>query len=498
MASFIGSIDLRQTRVPIVIPFVVTGVFEVIQLFLGSDPFIVLFSMIGILVTFLPLHFNGRDLYSICAMLFGIRYLGAALILKTFYRQPLQSHLFAPFASHAWVMVLMVVFTAIIILVRRLDRGVDTFAFPNDPRSLRRLALVSFCLGAGALVVVTHKAAEGSASSLGAVGIIATVLQNFLFLAFAAEAARSLEVSRGRNLFSPFLIGMSIVSFLAISALNARGMFLNCVTAIVLVGFMYKAIRWRYVVVGLIFVTFFASFMTPLILYTRFQRGLPIPKFIEYTMETAYKAATDSGFRKYMKDVAEGKSEDINDVEYDYFGDRSNVGNRLSFIALFDSVYQASKGAVPIGIRSFRQSMTGVMPGFMGFDKNPESLGDWLGWQVGLLEAGEQPFINFGLPMEGYASWGWIGIIIYPFLFFFPYLWVFTKIASFRLAVPVSIFVFTSIQLMVETTSDGYMNGITRTAVAMAAFLYVLRYLLFGGRAHVSPLRPAAQTSGAG
>ena len=108
LASFIGSVDLRETRVSIVIPFVMFGALEVIQLFLGSDPLVVLFSMVGILVTFLPLHFNGRDLYSICAMSFGIRYLGAALILKTLYRQPLQSHLFAPFVSHAWVMVLMV------------------------------------------------------------------------------------------------------------------------------------------------------------------------------------------------------------------------------------------------------------------------------------------------------------------------------------------------------------------------------------------------------
>ena len=457
MASFIGSIDLRETRVPFIIPFAVTSAFEIAQLFLGADPFIVLLSMAGILVTLVPLCINGRDLYSICTLLFGVRYLGAALILKTLYQQPLQSHLYAPLISHFGVFLILVTVTAAAMLVRNLDRGVDTFAFPNDPGSLRRLSILCFCIG-GTLLGLSASTASGTAGTgngVGAIGIVASSLQFLLILAFVAEALRSLEVSGGRSLFSPFLIGMTILTFLAVSALNARGFFLNCLIGIVLVGFIYRALNWKYVVFGLLFVALFTNFITPVILYTRGQKGMALSQFVQYSLETGYKAATDPSFLKYVKNIEDASSQNINDVEYDYYGDRSNIGNRLSFIGLFDTVYQANKGAVPLGVKSFKQSLTSVLPGFLGLPKNPESLGDWLGWQVGLVPAGLQPFINYGLPMEGYSSWGWIGAIAYVFVFFFPFLWVFSKIASFRLVVPVSIFIFCAIQTtMIEGTSD--------------------------------------------
>lgn len=497
MASFIGSIDLRETRVPFVIPLAVTGALEIVQLFLGADPFVVLLSMAGILVAFLPLCLNGRDLYSIAAMVFGLRYLGAALILKTLYLQPLQSHLFAPLISYFGVFLIMVTATSTILLVRSLDRGIDTFAFPNDPGSLRRLSICCFCVGAVFLSIFAGSASgtAGTGNGIGGIGIVAAALQYLLILAFIAEALRSLEVSDGRSLFSPFLIGMMITTFLAVSALNARGFFLNCLIGVVLVGFIYRAITWKYVAFGLAFIVLFTNFVTPVVLYTRAQKGMALTQFIQYSLETGYKAATNPSFLKYVKSIEDAKSQDISDVEYDYYGDRSNIGNRLSFIGLFDTVYQACQGTVPLGVLSFLQSLRGVAPGFLGLPKNPESLGDWLGWEVGLVPPGMQPFINYGLPMEGYTSWGWVGLLGYQFVFLFFLLWIFSKLASFRLVVPVSIFVFCVVQTsMIESTSDGLMNLMTRNSVILAIFFLVLHFLFFRGGARTDAARASVQT----
>lgn len=471
------------------------GALELYQLYIGTDPWIAIFSMVGILVTFIPLHLNGRDLYSICAMTFGLRYLGVALVLKTAYGQTLQSHLLAPFESHVWVFVIMAVVTAVILAVRHFDNGVDTFAFPNDPASLRRLAIISYCVGFVAMFVVATKSALSGSS--GSFYMTAGILQNLLILAFVAEATRSLQVSQGRHLFSPMLIGMMVVTFLAVSSLNARGFFLNMAIGVVLVGFMHRAIKWRYVLVGLAFGAIFVNVLTPVILYTRAQKNLPLPQFIQYSLETGLRAATDPDFLKYIQVTASAKSEDTDDVEYDYYGDRSNVANRLSFIGLFNSIYKVSKDVTPLRMKAVRQSLKGISPGFMGFDKNPESLGDWLGWHIGLVEPGLQPYINFGLAMEGFTTWGWIGIIAYPILFIFPYLFVFSKIASFQLAVPTSIFVFSGIQhTIIETTSDGLVNGITRSAPVIAAFLFLLHYLFFRSvkRARAPAIAAPAQT----
>ncbi|MGA2637250.1 hypothetical protein [Methylocella sp.] len=181
--------------------------------------------------------------------------------------------------------------------------------------------------------------------------------------------------------------------------------------------------------------------------------------------------------------------------EYDYYGDRSNVGNRLSYVALFDAVYNANKGLVPLGMKSVWQSIDGVSPGFLGFIKRPESLGDWLGWQTGLVAVGAEPFINFGLSMEGYTSWGWIGAIVYPFLFMFPFLWIFTKIASFRLPLPTSIFIFTEIQAgLIEATSDGFMNGITRSAPVLFVALFALHRIFFRNAVRAEPIAAPAES----
>ena len=496
LASIIGSLDLRETRIPIVIPFAVTSVFAIVQLFLGCDPLVMLLSMAAILVTFLPFHFNGRDLYSLFAMLVGLRYVGVALIIKTLDRQPLQTNLFDPLATYAWMVVLMSVYTAVFMLARRFDRGAEIISFPTDAGNLRRLAVISFCLGGAALLFIESKGSgdEGHAGA-GVAFMVAATLQSLLILAIIAEASRNLEMSRGRNLFSSFLAFMLVVAFLAASALNARGSFLSCLIGLLLIGFIYKAIKPQYIVSGLLFIAFFLNFVSPVILYVRSQRQLPVLQFIEYTRDTAVRAATDPPFLAYLKTVTNAKSISAEAGEYDYYGDRSNVQNRLSFVALFDSIYNQDKGLVPLGMKTIWQSIDGVAPGFLGFIKRPESLGDWLGWETGLVAEGNEPFINFGLPMEGYTSWGWIGAIVYPFLFVFPFLWVFSKIASFRQPLPTSIFIFTEIQAgLIESTSDGFMNGATRGAPVLFAALFALYWIFFRGAAREEQIAAPAES----
>ncbi|MGO9674549.1 MAG: hypothetical protein ACLPSF_10350 [Methylocella sp.] len=495
MAGIIGALDLKETRIPILIPFAATSAFAVFQLYLGCDPLIMLMSMTAILITFLPFHFNGRDLYSLCAMVVGLRYVGVALIIKTLYLQPLQTHLYDPTATYAWMVVLMSVYTGVFMLARHFDRGGEIISFPTDARGLRRLSVASFCIGAAALLFIGSKTSTGTHESAGGALIIAANLQALLILAIIAEASRSLEVSRGRNLFSPFLILMLVFSFFVISALNMRGAFLSCAIGLVLVGFIYKALKLRYIAIGLVFIAFFLNFVTPVILYCRFQKQLPALQFIEYSRDTAFKAATDPAFLAYVKTVVNAQSGTAGGGEYDYFGDHSGVGNRLSFVALFDTVYNANKGLVPVGINSVWQSIDGAAPGFLGFIKRPESLGDWLGWQTGLVAEGGEPFINFGLPMEGYTSWGWIGAIIYPFLFIFPFIWAFTRISSFRLPLPTSIFIFTEIQAgLIEQTSDSYINGITRGVPIMFGALFALHWLFFRNAVRADAIAAPAES----
>jgi hypothetical protein len=72
---------------------------------------------------------------------------------------------------------------------------------------------------------------------------------------------------------------------------------------------------------------------------------------------------------------------------------------------------------------------------------------------------------------------------------------LFTQIASFRLMVPVSIFVFSSIQhVMIETTSDGFMNAMTRNTIILTMFFIALHYLFFRGGARADAVPAPAQS----
>jgi hypothetical protein len=110
-------------------------------------------------------------------------------------------------------------------------------------------------------------------------------------------------------------------------------------------------------------------------------------------------------------------------------------------------------------------------------------MGDWLAWRVGMLDQGMAVFINFGLPMEGLATWGWIGAVSYPFIFIFPWLFLNTKIASFRRIDPASIFIFALIQHdLVEQNSDSLMSGLFKGIPLLFCFVFAIRFLFFFDR----------------
>ncbi len=202
----------------------------------------------------------------------------------------------------------------------------------------------------------------------------------------------------------------------------------------------------------------------------------------------------DSSFRKYVRDAA--KYDALKDADqdpfYDYYGDRSNVMNRISFIALLDAVYNASISRKPLGLPALTQSLSVNVPSFFGA-KPPYSPSDWLAWQMGMEEPDFTAFLNFGLPMEGLVTWRWIGFIAYPIAFMLPVMLVFSRISSFRIPSPVSIYLFGNLQNgVLEGSSDGFISDIIRGAPLVCLTLFFLYWVFFRRSS------PAGALSGSG
>ncbi|MEJ0094614.1 MAG: hypothetical protein WDN46_14630 [Methylocella sp.] len=497
MAIAIGVIDIKATRVPIVFPLAAVSTLGIAQLFLGANPLIVFMCVAAITVTFIPLHIFGRDLYSIFALVFSTRYLGVALLAKTFHGQTLESNLFDPYPTYALTLLLMIIETSVILLARKLDPGTTLFPFPTDLQSLRKLAPIAYSIGfVGVVIAGRLKPAEGVASA-GIVFNLASTLSTLCALGFIAEASYSIEKSNGRSLFTPLLIFMFLFILLAVIALNERGFLLNCLIGIGVVAFIYRALHFRYIVVGILFAAFFSSFLSPLILYLRSQRTMEITQFIELGQETAIKMIVDPNFRKVVNDTVQYRSlDDLNEVPpYDYYGNRSNVLNRLSFIGLLDAVYNATKSHNLFGSEALERSINMNRPSFLG-PKLGVGMGDWMSWQLGMGAPGVISFLNFGLPMEGLATWGVIGFITYPFIFMLPVLLIFGRISSFRLATPVSVLMFIALQHSIfEDTSDGFIGTVLRDAPILLLLLFSLYSIFFrrSSSAASNPIPSSAQ-----
>lgn len=502
MAIALDPGNLKNSRVSILIPLAGLLALGAAQLCIGASPLVVALGVAGVLVSFIPLHLYGGEPYSFFALIFSVRYLLVGMILKTLYWQPLDTHLFNAADSYAATALLVTVTTLVVLIARKFDPKRDFLPFPTDPASLRRLAMATFSIGLVALLIIGSKSkSDGGGGNAGPLFVAAAAISGMAVLSLSAEAMRAVQLSNGKSLISPMLACMLGMLFLIVVMMNQRGFLLDCIIAVALVGFVYRAISAKLIVAGLIFVVFFSSFLSPLTLYLRSQKELPPAAFADVAMSTMGRMVVDSTFRKVLVDnvTLQKTLEDSDDADYDYFGDRSNIGNRLSFVALVDAVINGMRTREWIGYPVVEKSVSQVMPGFLGFQKEAVSTGDWLGWRVGLLAYPRTTYMVFGMPSEGYAAWGPVGLILYPIVFLLVALLAISRLCSLRMASPVAIFLIATLQTeIIESTSDGFMNLILRGLPMTFIALFAIYVVMFGGKQRRSRLqraRPSAHVT---
>ena len=164
---------------------------------------------------------------------------------------------------------------------------------------------------------------------------------------------------------------------------------------------------------------------------------------------------------------------------YDYFGNSSNIGNRLSFVALLDVVAYQMEAIQPLGYEAVEQVLNRAYPRFLGNKIDyPYGHGDWLTWQLGLIENGRVSYLSFGLPMEGYATFGVWGLILAPFVFITPLLLVMGRISTLRQPLAASLFLFCAFQWQIfEGQSESFIALLTRALPLTVPPLLALYWL---------------------
>lgn len=467
-----------NTKPSAVIPLAVIGGLSIAQLVLGTGPGIVAMSAAATAMPFLQMRLFGRDLYAVLGMAISMKYVGFALAAKTFYGQTLESHLYNAPAAYALTLLYILVLTGILLLTRALDSGRVLFSLPMDLVSLRRLSNIS--LGMGMVGNVFYAMTFGDTG--GALLSIGVALRQFIFLGLIAETVYAVFKSEGKSFVTARLAFWFAIIFVLSTAFNNRELVVSAVISIIITAFVYNVIYIRHVMIGIISVYLFIFYVTPVTFYLRLYRtGLSFSEFADVALNTVSKAATDPQFLKLISDTG-ANAYNQGEQPYDYYGLRSEVLDRLSWVSLVDAVYNGTRTREPLGMDAVEQLLTRAAPGFLNYDKsvtNSYGPGDWLAWQIGLEAPDVTSYTVFGLPMEGLASWGLAGFILYPVLFMFPVLYACSVLSSLRLPLPVSIFlVAETVHMMSEGTADFFPIWLTRDLPLTALVLFTLHYFL--------------------
>ena len=458
------------------------------QLTLGTDPILVACCGLALVLGFLPALVFRPDLYGVLAALFAIRYVGAALITKTWLMQPLDQYLNAPVAAYALSCLLMFVVVGVILLMRAFDRGTTLFAVPESAEAIRLLGLLAFVIGATAYIASGIMVSRESGEASTGLYVVAVILGGIHLFGFVAEILYCGLTSR--ILFSFRLVVMLVVMFAIAIFLNARSVMFDGVMAIAVSGIVYRLIRARHLV-GLAAAAVLASqIVTPLTMeLRRVKEGKSAAEFASAATGVIAKAVSEPDYLGILRIRQEQELKVDNPLDlYDYYGDPTNVMNRFSYVALVDAVYFRAERQVPLGLSAMDEVYSRVVPGFLvNKEPKPYGYGDWLSWELGIFQPPLKTFTNFGLPMEGYAIAGILGFVLFPTLVLFPMLLVMSRVSSLRVPYPSSLLLFAAVQWpTVEGTSDVFFIMLTRQLPILLVTLklleiFVYRFLLGGG-----------------
>lgn len=470
-------------KVSLFIPFTVIGAFVAAQLLLGTSLAIVAMCVAAVAVPFLLLGFLGRSLYSLMGISFSLKYAGIALVIKTFYGQTLESHLYDAYAAYGLTLLVMSLVTAMLFVASALDRGRGIFEFPMDPVSLRRLSVI--CIGIGIGGAIAFTSAFGTTQG-GAAVVVGAVLREFFYFGMIAESLYAVAKTGGRSFVTLRLGFFFLIQAIISISMNERGALVTCLIGVITVAFLFNMLRIRHVILCISAGYFFIFVFTPITLYLRMNRtGLSFGEFTELAENTIVRAATDPEFYRMISDIQKysGLENMTALVPYDYYGIRSDVLDRLSYVSLMDAVYNGTRTRLPLGMAAIEQTLARAAPGFIsGASKqtiNDSGPGDWLSWQTGLSEPGLVSFTVYALPMEGLAVWGLMGLIVYPFIFMLPVLYICGRLSSFRLPLPASIYLFVvTQQFMLDSSSDDFVLWLTRRLPIDILILMALHHVL--------------------
>ena len=473
------------------VPFVFLALAQVM---LGADPIVVALALVGAAIGLGPYIVLDIDLLTLVPIIFFLRYTGVALLIKTVLLQPISVDLLYPIRSYGLVALLLTVVAIIAVSVRAVSPRKGLLPDIKSPEQLKAVVILGAALGLIGVVMNVGSASRiAGVSSTGAVNQIGAAMRPLFLLALVAETLRISSTEGRRRIVSPTLVGLLVAGVMISLAVNGREFSADCLIAVAATLLVLKRLKVIHFLVGMALIALFVGFISPVVLASRQGRtGQSSSQFIASTADIATQAATSPQFLNDLKrQKSEGRRERAITTQNDYYEGRADLADRLSWVSLVDTIYDAAESHSRLGSSGFAEVVNRLEPRFLFSDKPVErnTYSDYLAYQLGLERTDNLGAYSFGLPMEGFFSFGYLGFLTYTFVGVGALLIVTTLLSPLRLPQLFSIFFFVSFQhMMIEQTSDGFINAFIRGIpfLTLTCFLIIV-----ATRSRIRPLRAA-------
>lgn len=376
---------------------------------IGADPLIVSLAIIAVGLGIAPIiKFGAWNLGAVLVFLVAFRYIGFSLFAKLALGQALDTNLDQPLTAFAVVTLGVLSYFLVFMIVNNIELGLPLLRPVIEPHLLRRLSFIAFLVGFVAnlenALRINLQTDEWN---------ISNSFMPYLHLALISAAASAIIKSKGRRLLDGWTITILVVEVVFAFVQNGRTPILEAVLALAVTDIAFRG-RFTKKQIAITAAAFLLLIIiTPIFLYVRGDRGdLNWKERITSTiMALVNWKDTESSL------LAIRRSEALNSGDYLlYYGTPTNIFERLSLVNHTDVLINGADSVGNLGFEVIDRAIQHTLPRLLVPDKPIDySEGDWMHFEyMGDYRYGN--FLTAPLIGVGYASFGLIGVFVFPFI----------------------------------------------------------------------------------
>ncbi len=380
---------------------VATGLFQLIAL--GADPWVSLLAVGTVFAALLPIWVYGVGRTIGVFYLFVCCYWGLnALVVKSVLLQPLDSYLYTPVLSHLIAFIGIGGASLGAVLARPLLQVLPQIRWPSaTPDFLRSVSLAGLAIG---LVGLVLSRLGGQAQALS------IYLSSYFILAFSAECARELLLTKGRRHTSVFGVVIAALLILFSIASNSKFGIMAIPLAYVVTVFAFGGrFRISHAILGVVAAIFLSSVVFPAISFIA--RGdreqVSTTQLVANTFVAMQKLATGDESVRVQLAAREAGNMRAGGWRYDipYQRHAPLIFERFLMVPFVDAVARRLSLSGPFAGPSFITSqLANTLPGFLNPNKVETYSGNDIVVSLRLADAGFAGFPTMGWPAEAFYA----------------------------------------------------------------------------------------------